>query len=146
MRAYHNTYKLPVVISNCSNNYGSHQYPEKLIPVCIYNIVDNKPLPIYGKGENIRDWLFVEDHARAIDTIFHQGKMVIPTTLGALTNGVYRFGEGNHQEVDKQLGRPEGASEKLITFVTDRAGHDLRYAIDATKLADYRIEKTEVTI
>ena len=135
VRAYHNTYKLPMVISNCSNNYGSHQYPEKLIPVCIYNIVDNKPLPIYGKGENIRDWLFVEDHARAIDTIFHQGKDGDTYNIGG-------FNEWRNidlvkviiKEVDKQLGRPEGTSEKLITFVTDRAGHDLRYAIDATKL------------
>ena len=135
VRAYHNTYKLPVVISNCSNNYGSYQFPEKLIPLFIHNIKNNKPLPVYGKGENIRDWLWVEDHARAIDVIFHGGK-----------NGD-TYNIGGHNEwtnidliklmckiVDQKLGRPEGDSEKLITYVKDRAGHDLRYAIDSTKL------------
>jgi len=137
VRAYKNTYKMPVVISNCSNNYGPNQFPEKLIPLCINNIKNNKPLPIYGKGENIRDWLYVVDHARAIDVIFHEGK-----------NGE-TYNIGGHNEwtnidlvkqlckvMDTKLGRPEGTSEKLITYVTDRAGHDLRYAIDATKIKD----------
>jgi dTDP-glucose 4,6-dehydratase len=135
VRAFHNTYKLPVVISNCSNNYGPYQFPEKLIPLFINNIRHNKPLPVYGKGENVRDWLFVEDHARAIDLIFHNGK----------TGDTYNIGGFNEWKnidlikvmikiTDRLLGRPEGASEKLITYVTDRAGHDLRYAIDSTKL------------
>jgi dTDP-glucose 4,6-dehydratase len=133
--AYHDTYGLPVVMSNCSNNYGSHHFPEKLIPLMINNIKNNKPLPVYGKGENVRDWLFVEDHARAIDTIFHNGK------LGASYN-VGGFNEWKNIDLvhllcsimDKKLGRAEGESAKLITYVKDRAGHDLRYAIDATKL------------
>lgn len=137
VRAYKNTYKLPIVISNCSNNYGPNQFPEKLIPLCINNIKNNKPLPIYGKGENIRDWLYVVDHARAIDVIFHEGK-----------NGE-TYNIGGHNEwtnidlvkqlckvMDAKLNRPTGTSEKLITYVTDRAGHDLRYAIDATKIKD----------
>ncbi|MDD2512252.1 MAG: dTDP-glucose 4,6-dehydratase [Proteiniphilum sp.] len=135
VRAYHDTYGLPVMISNCSNNYGPNQYPEKLIPLFIRNIRQNKPLPVYGKGENVRDWLYVEDHARAIDLIFHEGRV----------GETYNIGGWNEwknidlirlliQTVDRQLGRPEGASEKLLTYVTDRAGHDLRYAIDATKL------------
>ena len=135
VRAYHDTYGLPVVLSNCSNNYGPYQFPEKLIPLFIYNIRDNKPLPVYGKGENIRDWLYVEDHARAIDLVFHQGRV----------GETYNIGGGNEWKnidlirviikiVDRMLGREAGASEKLITYVTDRAGHDLRYAIDATKL------------
>ena len=137
VRAYKNTYKLPIVISNCSNNYGPNQFPEKLIPLCINNIKNNKPLPIYGKGENIRDWLYVVDHARAIDVIFHEGK-----------NGE-TYNIGGHNEwtnidlvkqlckvMDTKLNRPSGTSEKLITYVTDRAGHDLRYAIDATKIKD----------
>ncbi|MEM9674990.1 MAG: dTDP-glucose 4,6-dehydratase [Bacteroidota bacterium] len=135
VRAYHNTYGLPVVISNCSNNYGPNHFPEKLIPLCINNIKHNKPLPIYGKGENVRDWLYVEDHARAIDTIFHNGKVGDTYNIGG-------FNEWKNidivrllcQVMDKKLDRPEGTSEKLITFVTDRAGHDLRYAIDAHKL------------
>ncbi|MDR3132857.1 MAG: dTDP-glucose 4,6-dehydratase [Prevotellaceae bacterium] len=135
VRAFHNTYKLPVVISNCSNNYGPYQFPEKLIPLFINNIRHNKPLPVYGKGENVRDWLFVEDHARAIDVIFHKGKIGDTYNIGG-------FNEWKNIDlirvmikvVDRLLGRPEGASEKLITFVTDRAGHDLRYAIDSTKL------------
>lgn len=133
--AYHHTYHLPVVLSNCSNNYGSHHFPEKLIPLMINNIRNNKPLPVYGKGENVRDWLFVEDHARAIDIIFHKGK----------TGGKYNIGGFNEWKnidlvhllckiMDKKLGRPEGTSAGLITYVKDRAGHDLRYAIDATKL------------
>ncbi|GIZ14032.1 dTDP-glucose 4,6-dehydratase [Capnocytophaga catalasegens] len=135
VRAYQDTYGLPTVISNCSNNYGSYQFPEKLIPLFINNIQNNKPLPVYGKGENVRDWLFVEDHARAIDVIFHKGKIGDTYNIGG-------FNEWKNidlirliiKEVDKQLGRPEGTSEKLITYVTDRAGHDLRYAIDATKI------------
>lgn len=135
VRAYHDTYGLPVVVSNCSNNYGSHHFPEKLIPLAINNIKNNKPVPIYGKGENIRDWLFVEDHARAIDTIFHKGKV----------GETYNIGGNNEWKnidliqllckiMDKKLGRTAGDSAKLITFVKDRAGHDLRYAIDSTKL------------
>ncbi len=135
VRAYHDTYGLPVVISNCSNNYGSHHFPEKLIPLAIHNIKNSKPIPVYGKGENVRDWLWVEDHARAIDVILHKGK-----------NGeTYNIGGHNEWKnidlihllckiMDKKLGRAEGESAKLITFVKDRAGHDLRYAIDATKL------------
>ena len=137
VRAFSDTYGLPTVISNCSNNYGPFQFPEKLIPLFINNIVNNKPLPVYGKGENVRDWLYVEDHARAIDDIFHKGKL----------NETYNIGGFNEWKnidlikvlvkvVDKLLGRSEGSSEKLITYVTDRAGHDLRYAIDATKIKE----------
>lgn len=133
--AYHDTYGIPVVMSNCSNNYGSHHFPEKLIPLMINNIANNKPLPVYGKGENVRDWLFVEDHARAIDTIFHNGKVGQSYNVGG-------FNEWKNIDLvhllckimDKKLSRPEGTSAKLITYVTDRPGHDLRYAIDATKL------------
>lgn len=133
--AYYDTYGLPVVMSNCSNNYGSHHFPEKLIPLLINNIKNNKPLPVYGKGENVRDWLFVEDHARAIDTIFHNGKIGQSYNVGG-------FNEWKNIDLvhvlckimDKKLGRPEGDSAQLITYVKDRAGHDLRYAIDATKL------------
>jgi dTDP-glucose 4,6-dehydratase len=135
VRAFHDTYGLPVVISNCSNNYGSFQFPEKLIPLFINNICNNKPLPVYGKGENVRDWLYVEDHAVAIDLIFHKGK----------TGDTYNIGGFNEwrnidlikvmiKTVDRLLGRPQGSSDSLITYVTDRAGHDLRYAIDSTKL------------
>jgi dTDP-glucose 4,6-dehydratase len=135
VRAYHDTYKLPVVISNCSNNYGPNQFPEKLIPLIINNIRHNKPLPVYGKGENVRDWLYVVDHARAIDVIFHQGA----------DGETYNIGGHNEwknidivrlvcQIMDEKLGRDKGTSEKLITFVKDRAGHDLRYAIDSSKL------------
>lgn len=135
VRAYHNTYGLPIVISNCSNNYGPYQFPEKLIPLFINNIRHGKPLPVYGKGENVRDWLYVEDHAQAIDLIFHKGKSGETYNIGG-------FNEWKNIDLvkvmikvaDKVLGNPEGTSEKLITFVTDRAGHDLRYAIDATKL------------
>ena len=135
VRAYGNTYKLPFVLTNCSNNYGSHHFPEKLIPLMINNIRTNKPLPVYGKGENVRDWLWVEDHASAIDTVFHTG--VIGET----------YNIGGHNEwknidlvhllcgiMDRKLGRAEGESAKLITYVSDRAGHDLRYAIDAGKI------------
>jgi len=135
VRAYANTYKLKTVISNCSNNYGPNQFPEKLIPLCIHNIRNNKPLPIYGKGENVRDWLFVVDHARAIDDIFHRG-------VAGETYNIGGFNEWKNidivrllcQIMDKKLGRPEGTSAELITFVKDRAGHDLRYAIDASKI------------
>jgi len=135
VRAYHDTFGLPIVISNCSNNYGGYQFPEKLIPLFIHNIKNNKPLPVYGKGENVRDWLYVEDHAGAIDQIFHQGK-----------NGeTYNIGGNNEwtnidlikvlcKKMDEKLGRKTGTSEKLITYVKDRAGHDLRYAIDSSKL------------
>ena len=137
VRAYYHTYKLPVKISNCSNNYGPFHFPEKLIPLCINNIFNNKPLPIYGKGENVRDWLFVEDHVSAIDTIFHKGKIGETYNIGghnewtniALVKELCR-------QMDDKLKREKGTSEKLITYVTDRAGHDLRYAIDATKLKD----------
>lgn len=135
VRAYHNTYGLPVVISNCSNNYGPNHFPEKLIPLMINNIRNRKPLPVYGKGENIRDWLFVKDHARAIDVIFHNGKNGDTYNIGG--NNEWKNIDLVHlliQLMDKKLGNPEGESLKLITYVTDRAGHDLRYAIDATKL------------
>ncbi|PTS92081.1 dTDP-glucose 4,6-dehydratase, partial [Pedobacter sp. HMWF019] len=135
VRAYHDTYGLDVVISNCSNNYGSHHFPEKLIPLAINNIKNSKAVPVYGKGENVRDWLWVEDHARAIDVIFHEAK----------TGETYNIGGHNEWKnidlihllckiMDKKLGRAQGESAQLITFVTDRAGHDLRYAIDSTKL------------
>jgi dTDP-glucose 4,6-dehydratase len=133
--AYHDTYGIPTVISNCSNNYGSHHFPEKLIPLMINNILHNKPLPVYGKGENVRDWLWVDDHARAIDTIFHHGKAGESYNVGG-------FNEWKNLDLvhllcrimDKKLSRPEGNSAKLITYVKDRPGHDLRYAIDAGKL------------
>lgn len=135
VRAYHNTYKLPVVITNCSNNYGPNQFPEKLLPLCINNIRNNKPLPVYGKGENVRDWLYVIDHARAIDTVFHKGKVGETYNIGGFNE--WRNIDIVHllcQVMDKKLGRTAGESAKLITFVTDRAGHDLRYAIDASKI------------
>jgi dTDP-glucose 4,6-dehydratase len=137
VRAYADTYKLPIVISSCSNNYGPYQFPEKLLPLCINNIVNSKPLPVYGKGENVRDWLHVQDHVEAIDKIFHEAK------LGETYN------VGGHNEwknidvvrllckiLDKKLNKAEGTNEQLITYVTDRAGHDLRYAIDASKIAN----------
>lgn len=135
VRAYGNTYKLPIVISNCSNNYGANQFPEKLIPLAINNIRHNKPVPVYGKGENIRDWLFVNDHASAIDVIYHNGKQ----------GETYNIGGNNEWKnidlirllcsvMDEKLGREKGTSEQLITFVKDRAGHDMRYAIDSSKL------------
>lgn len=135
VRAYANTFKLRTVISNCSNNYGPNQFPEKLIPLCIHNIRNNKPLPVYGKGENVRDWLYVEDHARAIDVVFHKGKIGETYNIGG-------FNEWKNidivrllcQKMDEKLGRSPGTSADLITFVKDRAGHDLRYAIDATKI------------
>ena len=135
VRAYHDTYGMPTIVTNCSNNYGPYQFPEKLIPLFINNIRNRKPLPVYGKGENVRDWLYVEDHARAIDTIFHEGCI----------NETYNIGGFNEwknidlikvmiKTVDKILGNPEGHSLDLITYVTDRLGHDARYAIDSTKL------------
>lgn len=135
VRAYHDTYGMPTIVTNCSNNYGPYQFPEKLIPLFINNIRHGKPLPVYGKGENVRDWLFVEDHARAIDLIFHEGKIADTYNIGG-------FNEWKNidlikviiKTVDRLLGNPEGHSEKLITFVTDRLGHDMRYAIDSRKL------------
>lgn len=135
VRAYGNTYGLPIVISNCSNNYGPNHFPEKLIPLIIHNIIHQKPLPVYGKGENVRDWLFVEDHAKAIDKVFHEGKIGETYNIGG-------FNEWKNIDVvkllckilDHKLNRAEGESEKLIQFVSDRAGHDLRYAIDSTKI------------
>ncbi|MEM7108317.1 MAG: dTDP-glucose 4,6-dehydratase [Bacteroidota bacterium] len=135
VRAYANTYKLPVKISNCSNNYGPNQFPEKLLPLMLNNIKQNKPLPVYGKGENVRDWLYVLDHAKAVDEVFHKG------TFGATYN-IGGFNEWKNIDIvhllckvmDKKLDRASGESAKLITFVTDRAGHDLRYAIDASKI------------
>ncbi|MEQ3124890.1 dTDP-glucose 4,6-dehydratase [Alistipes putredinis] len=135
VRAYHDTYGLPTIVTNCSNNYGPYQFPEKLIPLFINNIRHGRPLPVYGKGENVRDWLYVEDHARAIDLIFHKGRIAETYNIGG-------FNEWKNidlikvivRTVDRLLGNPEGKSEKLITYVTDRAGHDLRYAIDSRKL------------
>ncbi|MCM1140161.1 MAG: dTDP-glucose 4,6-dehydratase [Muribaculum sp.] len=135
VRAYHDTYGMPTIVTNCSNNYGPYQFPEKLIPLFINNIRHRKPLPVYGKGENVRDWLYVEDHARAIDTIFHNGKIAETYNIGG-------FNEWKNidiikviiRTVDRLLGNPEGYSNGLITFVTDRLGHDMRYAIDSRKL------------
>lgn len=146
VNAYYHTYQLPALISNCSNNYGSHHFPEKLIPLAINNIKNNKPVPVYGKGENVRDWLFVEDHAAAIDLIFHKGKI----------GETYNIGGNNEWKnidlikllckiMDKKLNRTPGSSEKLITFVTDRPGHDLRYAIDSSKLQNELGWKPSVT-
>ena len=135
VRSYHDTYGMPTIVTNCSNNYGPYQFPEKLIPLFINNIRHRRPLPVYGKGENVRDWLYVEDHARAIDVIFHNGKIADTYNIGG-------FNEWKNidiikvviKTVDRLLGNPEGFSDELITFVTDRAGHDLRYAIDSRKL------------
>lgn len=135
VRAFHDTYGMPVIVTNCSNNYGPYQFPEKLIPLFINNIRHRKPLPVYGKGENVRDWLYVVDHARAIDTIFHKGKIAETYNIGG-------FNEWKNIDLikviikttDRLLGNPDGYSLDLITYVTDRAGHDLRYAIDSTKL------------
>ena len=137
VRSFHDTYGMPVVVTNCSNNYGPYQFPEKLIPLFINNIRNGKPLPVYGKGENVRDWLYVEDHARAIDLIFHKGETAETYNIGG-------FNEWKNIDlikviiatVDRVLGNPEGHSLGLITYVTDRAGHDLRYAIDSSKLHD----------
>ncbi len=135
VRAYYHTFGLPVKISNCSNNYGPYHFPEKLIPLCIHNIINKKPLPIYGKGENVRDWLFVEDHARAIDVIFHKGRIGETYNIGGHNEwtNIALVKELCHQ-MDQKLGRAAGENEELITYVKDRAGHDLRYAIDSTKL------------
>ena len=135
VRAYHDTYGLPTIVTNCSNNYGPYQFPEKLIPLFINNIRHGRPLPVYGKGENVRDWLYVEDHARAIDLIFHKGRIAETYNIGG-------FNEWKNidlikvivRTVDRLLGNPEGESEKLITYVTDRKGHDMRYAIAPTKI------------
>ena len=135
VRAFHDTYGMPTIVTNCSNNYGPYQFPEKLIPLFINNIRKGKPLPVYGKGENVRDWLYVEDHARAIDLIFHKGKTADTYNIGG-------FNEWKNidlikviiETVDRLLGNPKGHSLGLITYVADRAGHDLRYAIDSTKL------------
>ena len=135
VRAFHDTYGLPTVISNCSNNYGPYQYPEKLIPLFLNNIRKGLPLPVYGKGENVRDWLYVVDHARAIDVIFHEGKIAETYNIGGFNE--WKNIDIIHvviKTVDRLLGNPEGHSLDLITYVTDRAGHDLRYAIDSTKL------------
>ncbi len=135
VRAFYHTYHLPVKISNCSNNYGPFHFPEKLIPLCIHNIINNKPLPIYGKGENVRDWLYVEDHVRAIDTIFHNGKVGETYNIGGHNEWTnLNLVKELCRQMDEKLVREKGSSEKLITYVTDRAGHDLRYAIDASKL------------
>lgn len=146
VRAWNHTYGMPVIISNCSNNYGSHQFPEKLIPLFINNVKENKSLPVYGKGENVRDWLYVNDHAIAIETIFHKGRI----------GETYNIGGNNEwknidlikllcQIMDEKLGRENGSSEKLITYVTDRAGHDWRYAIDSSKLMNELGWKPSVT-
>ena len=135
VRAFHDTFGMPTIVTNCSNNYGPYQFPEKLIPLFINNIRHRKPLPVYGKGENVRDWLYVEDHARAIDTIFHNGKVAETYNIGG-------FNEWKNIDiikvlintVDRLLGRAPGEDMNLITYVTDRAGHDLRYAIDSSKL------------
>ena len=137
VRAFHDTYGMPSIVTNCSNNYGPYQFPEKLIPLFINNIRHGRPLPVYGKGENVRDWLYVEDHARAIDLIFHKGKAGDTYNIGG-------FNEWKNIDLikviirttDRLLGRMEGESERLISYVKDRAGHDLRYAIDASKLRD----------
>ena len=146
VRAYHHTYGLPVVISNCSNNYGSHHFPEKLIPLMINNILQKKPLPVYGKGENVRDWLFVEDHATAIDVIFHQGQLGDTYNIGG-NNEWKNIDLVKHlcRLMDQKLNRAEGESEQLITYVTDRAGHDFRYAIDSSKLISELHWKPSVT-
>ncbi len=137
VRAYHHTYKLPIKISNCSNNYGPFHFPEKLIPLCIHNIINNKPLPIYGKGENVRDWLFVEDHVSAIDTIFHHGKIGETYNIGGHNEWTnIALVKELCKQMDAKLNREPGTNEKLLTYVTDRAGHDMRYAIDATKLKE----------
>ena len=146
VRAYHDTYGLPIVLTNCSNNYGPNHFPEKLIPLCIHNILNNNPLPIYGDGKYTRDWLFVIDHAKAIDLVFHEGK----------NGGSYNVGGFNEwknidlvkelcKQMDEKLGREVGISEQLITFVKDRPGHDLRYAIDATKINEELGWKPSVT-
>ena len=135
VRAFHDTYGMPTIVTNCSNNYGPYQFPEKLIPLFINNIRNRKPLPVYGKGENVRDWLFVEDHARAIDLIFHEGKIAETYNIGGFNEWKnIDLNKVMIKTVDRILGNPEGSSLDLITYVTDRLGHDARYAIDSTKL------------
>ena len=137
VRAWHHTYGIPVVISNCSNNYGPYQFPEKLIPLFIVNIRDRRPLPVYGRGINVRDWLYVEDHARAIALILDEGRVGETYNIGG--HNEWKNIDLIHvlcRVMDRKLGRPEGSSQQLITYVTDRAGHDMRYAIDATKLQE----------
>lgn len=135
VRAFANTYGLPIVISNCSNNYGPNQFPEKLIPLCIHNICENKPIPVYGDGQNVRDWLYVEDHASAIDTIFHEGKINETYNVGGISERTnIEIVEKLIEITDRLLEREKGASKSLITYVTDRAGHDFRYAIDTSKI------------
>ena len=135
VRAYHDTYGMPTLVTNCSNNYGPYQFPEKLIPLFINNIRHGKPLPVYGKGENVRDWLFVEDHARAIDLIFHKGKVAETYNIGGFNEWkTIDLIKVIIKTVDRLLGNPEGQSLGLITYVTDRLGHDMRYAIDSRKL------------
>ena len=135
VRAFHDTYGMPTIVTNCSNNYGPYQFPEKLIPLFINNICKRKPLPVYGKGENVRDWLFVEDHARAIDTIFHKGKVADTYNIGGINEWKnIDIIKVLINTVDRLIGRQEGEDMNLITYVTDRAGHDMRYAIDSTKL------------
>ena len=146
VRAFYHTYGLPIKMSNCSNNYGSHHFPEKLIPLMINNIVNKKPLPIYGKGENIRDWLWVVDHASAIETIFHNGRVGESYNVGGLNEWTnIDLVKYLCRLMDRKLGREEGESEALITYVKDRAGHDMRYAIDATKLESELNWKPSVT-
>lgn len=137
VRAFANTYGLPIVISNCSNNYGPNQFPEKLIPLCIHNICENKPIPVYGNGQNVRDWLYVEDHAMAIDTIFHKGEINETYNVGGNSERTnIEIVEKLIEITDNFLGRKKGASKNLITYVTDRAGHDFRYAIDTSKIEE----------
>jgi len=137
VRAYENTYGMKTIISNCSNNYGPNQFPEKLIPLCINNIKNGKPLPIYGKGENIRDWLFVEDHATAIDVVFHSGRRDDTFNIGGINEWTnIDLVKTLCDIMDEKLGQPKGKSQELITYVTDRAGHDMRYAIDSSKIVN----------
>lgn len=135
VRAFYHTYRLPVKISNCSNNYGPYHFPEKLIPLCINNIIHHKPIPVYGQGLNVRDWLYVEDHVQAIDTVFHKGKMGETYNIGGHNEWTnINLVKEICRQMNEKLGREKGSSEKLITYIKDRAGHDLRYAIDASKI------------
>ena len=146
VRAYHETYGLPVKVSNCSNNYGPNHFPEKLIPLAINNIQNGRPVPVYGKGENVRDWLFVKDHATAIDAVFHKGKVGDTYNIGGVNEwkniDLIRL---LCDTMDEKTGKEKGTSQKLITFVTDRAGHDLRYAIDSSKIMNELGWKPSVT-
>lgn len=146
VKAYYDTYNLPVVLTNCSNNYGPNHFPEKLIPLCIHNILNNKPLPIYGNGEYTRDWLFVEDHARAIDLVFHKGELRETYNVGGFNEWTnIALVKELCRQMDEKLNKPIGTSEKLIIFVKDRPGHDLRYAIDASKINEKLGYKPSVT-